>query len=541
MNLTVPHAAEDAFTADFEGAHTYRGRPFRERLPIPHTLLDLLARRARAQEGRPFLTAISAAGEAATLTYGALHLRSRALAEWLRREAGVAPGGVVGLLPLNDVPSIVAVFGVLHAGCAVLLLNPADPPARLGQQTAALGVRVVLRGAGVGEDAYPGALLLPDGAALQGIPPGAPRETAVLPEADAFFFGTSGSTAASKLVAQSHYNAAVNAEGVRRHHALAAGDRLLACLPVHHVNALHLTVFGTLAAGAHVVFAHALDPFGYPALVERVRPRIASVVPSILEVLVETWRGRSVPAGLEYFVSAAAPLSARTARRVLERLGARVMQGYGLTETVNFSTTMPRGLSDAAYRRLMLDRDIPSVGTALYGNEVAVLGPDGVPVPPGTVGEVCVRGHNVMMRYANNREATAEAFRGGWFHTQDLGFQVHDEACEHPFLVLTGRTKNIAKVRGESVSLDEMDRVLRSLPGVVDGAAVAVPDPLLGEAVLVAVVYPGDTREVLAGLRAAFPPAALPRQIVRLDAIPRTPTGKILRMELARTLGAGPQ
>jgi acyl-CoA synthetase (AMP-forming)/AMP-acid ligase II len=532
----LPAAGTEA--RDFALAHTYGGAPFGSRLPIIPSIPDLLRRRARVQGAAPFVTEVSAGGEATTLTFAEAESRSAALAGWLRGEAGVRPGDVVGLIAANDLASITAVFAILRLGCSVLFLNRADPPARIAQQTGALAARVVVRSPAVHEAGGAAALPLRAGWAPAGGAPGA--ETPADPLADAFFFGTSGSTAASKLVAQAHYNAAVNAEAVRRHHRIGPRDVLLAVLPLHHVNALHLTLFGTLAGGAHVVFAHAFDPFGYARLLERFAPRIASVAPSLLEALLATWRGRALPGGFGYFVSAAAPLAARTARGVSERMGARVMQGYGLTETVNFSTTLPPDLSADAYRRLMLDAEIPSVGVALYGNEVAVLGPDGARVPPGVVGEVCIRGHNVMMRYAGNPEATAEAFRGGWFHTQDLGYETGAGAGARRYLVLTGRTRNIAKVRGESVSLDEMDRVMKGVPLVEDCAAVAVPDDLLGEKVVVGIVGPDplSEAEVRAALAAAFPAAVLPRRIVRMDAIPRTPTGKILRPELARLLSA---
>src|SRR6185436_14333281 len=110
---------------------------------------------------------------------------------------------------------------------------------------------------------------------------------------------------------------------------------------------------------------------------------------------------------------------ARTCGQVLDRLGVRVLQGYGLTETTNFSTTMPRGLSDARYRELMVDAAIPSIGVAVHGNEVAVLRPDGTRADPGEIGELCMRGHNVMLGYTDP-EATERVFEGGWFHSGDL-------------------------------------------------------------------------------------------------------------------------
>ena len=526
-------------STEFDLAHTYRGIPFGQRLPIRPTILSYLTTRARAHGDDQFITAVSAEEHIVTLSYRELDFLSRRLACWLRRELRVRSGDVLALLPANDVPSVVAIFGLLRSGCSVLLLNPSDPEGRLRQQTEAIRAKAVLRVDAVPAELLPDSILAPDATALdeESI---TDTDARIEPLADALFFGTSGSTAASKLVAQSHYNVAVNADAVRRHHGLRRGDRLLGCLPIHHVNGLHFTIFATLASGAHAILAHAFDPLGYPRLIEQFRPRIASVVPSILEALLGTWRQPVFPSEFDYFVSAAAPLTARTAREVAHKMNVRVLQAYGLSETTNFSTTLPTDLSQEAYQRLMLDAEIPSIGTAFYGNEVAVLTADGDHAAPGEIGEICVRGHNVMTRYAGNAAGTAKAFGDGWFHSQDLGLEIEDGESGTSFFVVTGRSKNIAKVRGETVSLDEMDRVLRALPQVQDAACISVPHRFLGEEILAAVVLSQDAQrtDLRTHLGAAFAPTTLPRRIVKLGAIPRTATGKILRAELAQELAS---
>jgi acyl-CoA synthetase (AMP-forming)/AMP-acid ligase II len=469
------------------------------------------------------------------MTYGHLDVRSRQLAGWLRRNLGLRPNDRVGLAPANDLASIVAVFAVLRYGCAMLLVNPSDPPGRLQALTEALGVRTLLHSRSVVLGAVPGTRCLPEWSELG-------DETVdscdIDPLGDALYFGTSGSTAVSKVVAQSHYNIAVNAYALRVHHSVRPGDRILGCLPIYHVNGLHFSVLGTFVAGAHLVLAPSFHPLTYPRILEQYRPRIASVVPAILEALLDTWRSPSVPSEFEYFVSAAAPLPAATALSAARRFGTKVLQGYGLTETTNFSTTMPADLPADAYARLTYHADIPSIGVPLYGNEVAVLGPDGRAMPPGEVGEICVRGHSVMSRYEGNVAATDEAFRGGWFHSQDLGFAVSDEPSRRSVFFVTGRTKNIAKVCGESVSLDEMERLLRALPFVRDAACAALPHRLLGEEIVAVVVFGanGGEAEVRGALCAAFAPSVVPRRIVRSEAIPRTLTGKVLRPQLAQML-----
>ncbi|MFI9568922.1 class I adenylate-forming enzyme family protein [Streptomyces rishiriensis] len=522
-------------SADHTRAHGYLGAG----PDFPHspwrTLFDALHRFARRQGDAPLITAVARDGRDTTLDYRTAETASARLAGWLCAEFGTARPAVLALAPTNDVPSVLAVLGVLRAGFGLLMLGPSDPPERRARQIEAAGALAVLRVPGTDapdEDST----ALPHWEDLQEwalpLPP-------LDPAADALYFATSGSTAASKLVAQSHVNAVANAEAVRRHHVLMPGDRVLGCLPIHHVNGLHFTVLGTMMAGAHTILAESFSPMAYQKTLRHYRPRIASVVPGVLEALVETWRGGEVPPDFDYFVSAAAPLTTRTARAVADRLGARVLQAYGLSETTNFSTTMPADLSDDTYRRLMLDADIPSVGVAVYGNEVAVLDENCRPVPAGEVGEVCMRGFNVMSGYAGNAGATAEAFRDGWFHSQDLGHVVREEGRE--YVVLTGRLKNIAKVSGETVSLEEMDRVLRALPEVRDAACVTVADRFTGESIIAAVVLTGraDAAGPWTALRARFSPAVLPSRLVPVEEIPRTATGKVLRPRLSALLSEG--
>lgn len=522
---------------DFERVHTYGGIPFGKAAPDTGTMPARLSARAQTHGSRPFLTTFSEQGREQTLSYREFETLSRRTGRWLARHTEVAAGGVAALLPVNDAVSLAALFALQRAGCAVLLLNPADPPDRLREQMGRLQVSAVVRSASVADTVLPEAVELPE--LWSGIDPeeGFDATLAADPWADALYFGTSGSTAAAKLVAQSHRNATANADALVRHHALLPGDRILGCLPVHHVNGVHFTVFGTLTAGAHLVLARTFDPFTYPDLFGRFRPRVASVVPSILETMLAL-RMPVLPSWFDYFVTAAAPLTTATARAMASRAGTRVIQGYGLTETTNFSTTMPTDLDEDTYRRLMLDIDSPSVGTAFPGNDVAVLNDRGECARPGERGEICMRGHNVMTRYVGNPQATSQAFADGWFHSGDLGHYQVDARSGRTFFVITGRRKHVAKVRGESVSLDEMERVLRTVPHVVDAAVATLPHRFLGEEVVAAVVLASGATgtDCRPALSAAFSPAVHPSRIVRLDAIPRTPTGKILRPELIRQL-----
>lgn len=254
----------------------------------------------------------------------------------------------------------------------------------------------------------------------------------------------------------------------------------------------------------------------------------------MLEALLARRSGRRLPDSLRYFVSAAAPLSNSLLRRFVRATGVRVLQGYGLSETTNFSTTVPADLSEQVYREVALDADLPSVGVPLYGNEVETLFPDGKPCGEGVVGEICMRGHNVMLGYEGRQDLTAEAFAGGWFHSGDLGYWARAGDGRRYFYV-SGRSKNVAKVRGESVSLEEVERALLALDGVSDAACAAVPHPTWGEQ-LVALVRThngADLATLRIRLAAVLPAVAVPSSWRHLDAIPRTATGKLLRPQLA--------
>lgn len=503
--------------------------------PPDGTIVDVLTSRASTDPEAPFLTWLPAAGEPESLTFGELDARSRSLAAALSAGGGLT-GRRVGLLAANDIPTVVAMFALLRAGATCLFLNPLDPPRRLRSILADHSVSTVFRppgaGAGAGGDL---ARPLPE---HDDVRAGDAWSDAPLPAGrPAFMFGTSGSTAASKLVQQSHRSLLSNAEALRRHHGLGTDTTIMGGLPLHHVNGVHFTVVAVLHAGAHVVLPQEFSALRYRDRLDEHRPHIASVVPTVLETLVATGRGWRPPNSLRYFVTAAAPMTASLARRVVTTFGVRVVQGYGLTETTNFSTTLPVDLSDDDYAGLILDAPIPTVGVALHGNDVAVLSRSGEPVAEGEIGEVCMRGHNVMDGYADRPDLTAEAFSGGWFHSGDLGYWTAGPDGRR-YYHLTGRIKNVAKVRGEAVSLEEVERALCSLDGVADAGCVAVPHPFLGEEIVAAVTLRGaEAGDLPQRLSSLVPAAALPRRWHDVPRIPRTPTGKLRRAELRDILG----
>ena len=176
------------------------------------------------------------------------------------------------------------------------------------------------------------------------------------------------------------------------------------------------------------------------------------------------------------------------------------------------------------------------MGVALYGNEIVILNRDCVKQCNGTRGEICIRGFNVMDRYVGNGEATKGAFRDGYFHTGDLGQLQVDQSTGGQFLTIHGRLKNVAKVGGVLVSLEEIESALLELEVIQDAACVVEPHPISGDCIIAKIVTAivGDIHDevIMNQLREVLSPVALPSNIIRVTEIPRSPTGKILRCQL---------
>lgn len=528
-------ATIEAATSVSRGVHTYS----RNDCVVPRitgTIVDVLRRRAATQPDAPFITWMASDDEVAVLSYGELERRSTKVAAGLMRR--VPERGRVALLATNEIDTVVGLVAAIRAGMTCGFFNPSDPLARLQATLEAYQPDLVLRPAQVRH--LPATLATPVSAVAAG-DSRHPREPVVNPSDPAFVFSTSGSTATGKLVVQSHRAALSNASAITTHLGLDLHTTLMGGLPLHHVNGVHFTVLAALHAGAHTVLPRRFSALSYCEQMAAAKPDVASVVPSMLEALLATGRGWRPPASLRHFVSAAAPLTASLARRVHETFGTRVIQGYGLTETTNFSTMLPTDLPDSDYAALTLDATIPSIGISIGGNDVDILSADGSPVADDVVGELCVCGDSVMDGYLASPTETATALRDGWFRTGDLGRRRtwHDG---RQFFFITGRLKNIAKVAGESVSLEAIERELVLLDGVIDAGCAARPSQLWGEEIAAFVqLGTGDIAYVRAEVALRLPAAAVPRLWFAIDVVPRTTTGKLRRGVLQERLAQEPQ
>ncbi|WP_434381861.1 class I adenylate-forming enzyme family protein [Melittangium boletus] len=335
------------------------------------------------------------------------------------------------------------------------------------------------------------------------------------PEAEglAFLMFTSGSTGPQKGVMLSRKAVLGNAAKTAALHGLTPDRPHGTCLPLYHCNALVMSLLGTHLTGTPLVLHNGTDPAGYFAALRAAGARTASIVPALLADLLDV--APEWPEGLEYLITAAAPLTPELARRFHARYGPRLRQGYGLTEAVNFSFTTPL-LDGPAFTRQYLDQH-PPVGVALPETELRLVD-----------GEVWVRTPDMMRGYWRDPAATAAALtEDGWLRTGDLG------ELREGLLVLRGRAGERINRGGEKHYPLEVERIWREAG--LDGrfVAVAVAEPTLGQEIgLVA------TDQSVEAVRAVCERSPLRPAAVQWGGFQATSTGKPQRKAMGRSLVA---
>jgi acyl-CoA synthetase (AMP-forming)/AMP-acid ligase II len=505
------------------GADAYRGIPGSSPLLEPLLITEWFDNAVAQYRDLPCLVEVGPSGsEMSRMTYQALGRAVDERAKWLGE--AVPPGTTyVGVRVSNTTDSIIDLMSVLRIGAAAVIVDDNDSEERREEQLGLLCEAVI--------EAAPGG---------RRVRRQTPRLAGTLPDSrpTAFVVYTTGSTAASKPVAQSHYAVLVNVRATIRHHRMAAGQTMACALPVSHVNGLHFGVLATLLSGGTCALFRRFDPLSYLRGLAGLGATRATAVPSLLQVLSELRRWPDMPK-LRYFVSAAAPLPRETAQAVYERGRHRVVQGYGLSECMNFATTMPTDLAGGAYEEHVLGREVPAVGRPLHGCEVAVLSSEGRALGEGEVGEVGVRGHSLMSCYIGDKEATGRTLRDGWLWTGDLG-RLDASGDQAPWLTLVGRQKNVAKCGGISVSLEEVDRWITTMPGIREACCVRRADPRRGDALTAFyVTLPGgrpEAHDLMAHVQVKFDTQMLGLRTVEVDELPRLRSGKLDRRTLEQRL-----
>jgi long-chain acyl-CoA synthetase len=469
----------------------------------------------------------------AVLSYAALDEGS-ALVASLLRQRGVEPGDRVALMLPNVPHFAILYYGVLRAGAAVLPMNVlfkrrevafllADSEAKVLAAWHAFAEEAELGAAETGTECLivaPGEFerLLGSIAPLAEVAGRDSSDTAVI-------LYTSGTTGTPKGAELTHANLARNAEVSRQLFGLDARSVILGSLPLFHSFGQTCTLNGGLLAGASVTLLPRFDAGKALEIVERDRVTVFMGVPTMYNALLNhPERERFDVASLQVCVSGGASLPVELLHGFEDAFGCTILEGYGLSETSPI----------ASFNHPDAERKPGSIGTPIDGVEMRLVDAGGSDVPLGEVGEILIRGHNVMKGYWRKPEATAAAISAdGWFASGDLA-----RMDEDGYFFIVDRKKDLIIRGGYNVYPREIEEVLYSHPAVREVAVVGVPHPELGEEVGAAVALkPGadatadELRDFVKEQIAAY---KYPRLVWFVEELPKTATGKILKREVLK-------
>src|SRR5215469_11857917 len=442
---------------------------------------------------------------------------------------GVEPGDRVGIM-LPNVPAFpIAFYGALAAGAIVVPMNPLLKSREVGYYLSDSGARVVLAWHTAAAEAAKGAtdagaeaigIETPDMTGLLDGHAAAQERSARADDDDAVILYTSGTTGRPKGAELTHAGLVRNAELTAR--TLLKNkpdDVMMGCLPLFHVFGLTCALNATIIGGGTLTLLPRFDPAKALEIIERDRVTIFEGVPTMYAAMLHLPSADAAQtATLRVCVSGGASLPVEILRGFEDKFGCIILEGYGLSETSPV----------ASFNHPDKVRKPGSVGTPVEGVELRLVGNDGAAVPAGEVGEIAIRGHNVMKGYWGRPEATAEAIPDGWFRTGDLA-----RVDEDGYYFIVDRKKELIIRGGYNVYPREIEEVLHEHPAVAEAAVIGIPHDSLGEEVGAAVALkPGAAatpEELRAFAKERVAAYKYPRHVWLVTALPKGPTGKILR------------
>jgi acyl-CoA synthetase (AMP-forming)/AMP-acid ligase II len=352
------------------------------------------------------------------------------------------------------------------------------------------------------------------------------RAEACGPDDDAIIIYTSGTTGKPKGCLLTHRNVIANARQITRWLNFTEHDRLLTMMPLFHMNAVSVTTMSALYAGGSTVVSPKFSGSKFWNIISDYQVTSFGSVATMLSMLLHTYPA-GVPGGLKtdqlrFAMCGSAPVPAEVIRKFEETFHCPVIEGYGLSESTCRSTFNPPD-----------ERRRPGSCGLPIGNEMKIVDDDDVEMADGELGEIVLRGENILKGYFKNREATERAFRGGWFHTGDVGYRDKDG-----FFYIVDRKTDMIIRAGENIYPREIDEVLYQHPAVAAAATIGIPDQLYGEEVAAFIVLKDGAQateaELIAHCQAELADFKCPKSIHFVTDIPKGPTGKLLKRELAK-------
>ncbi|MFN2531806.1 MAG: class I adenylate-forming enzyme family protein [Pyrinomonadaceae bacterium] len=343
---------------------------------------------------------------------------------------------------------------------------------------------------------------------------------------EAIIIYTSGTTGKPKGCLLTHGNLIANARQISSWLRFTEADRLLTIMPLFHMNAVSVTTMSALYAGGSTVVSLRFSASRFWQTISDYQITSFGSVATMLSILLSTYPD-GVPKGLKtdqlrFAMCGSAPVPAEVLRKFEETFNCLVVEGYGLSESTCRSTFNPPD-----------ERRRPGSCGLPIGNEMRVVDENDSGVPDGTLGEIVLLGENILKGYYKNPDATAIAFRNGWFHTGDIGYRDKDG-----FYYIVDRKSEMIIRGGENIYPREIDEVLYAHPAVDAAATIGILDKLYGEEVVAFVVLKGEMttseQELIDFCRARLADYKCPKSIRILKDIPKGPTGKLLKRELSR-------
>ncbi len=519
--------------------------------------VELCERGARERPDEPailyFETAISArrAGELA-----------HSLAAALRGELGLAPGDRVGLI-LQNVPQMaIAVHAVWLAGGVVTTVNPMYKRRELEHQLNDAGVEIAFCLESLYEvvdgvrattplrhlvtvselellDAVPAALTghervecagaiaiadLWDAHAGERVEPADPD-----PHDPAFVTYTSGTTGPSKGAINTHRAVVHNAEAMTRWYALGPGDVTVGMAPLFHITGLVCHLATARASLTPLLLCFRFDPAELVRLIEHWRGSyVIGPLTAFIAMLEDPGTGARDLSSLSKVASGGAPVNPATVERWERATGAYIHNTYGLTESAAPCHLVPAG----ARSPVDAESGALSIGVPICNTEARIVDiEDGSELGPGEIGEIVVRGPGVTSGYWEKPEESAKAVRGGWLHSGDVG-----KRDTEGWFFIVDRIKDMINVSGYKVWPRDVEDVLFTHPAVLEASVVGVPDDYRGETVRAYVALrtgaEATPEQLVEHCREALAVYKAPREVVLVEEIPKTLTGKALRREL---------
>ena len=460
--------------------------------------------------------------------------------------AGVERGDCVAWLGLNHPALLATLFACARLGALFMPLNwrltPTEqramlldcPPALLcvdacfaaasaEHAIAPAATRCIALGAAptgwIGWDEF---ITRADAPVARPAPPLPPACEALGVDAPLLLCWTSGSTGRPKGVLLSQYALAANADASVDMHALSAEDRVLTTLPLFHVGGLNILTTPALRAGCTVTLHARFDAGATLQAIERERITLTVLVPAQLEAMLAHPGWASTDLSSLRCISTGSTLVPQRLIEAVHARGVPLIQVWGATETAPIAACLH---AHEAWAKA------GSTGRAAAGCELRIVDAAGRDVVPGASGEVLVRGRNVMSGYWRNAAASEKALAGGWFHSGDSGHLDADG-----FLSIDGRLTDMIISGGENVSPAEVEAVLLACADIAEAAVIGRPDPRWGEAVVAVIVpRPGVTltrERVLAFVDGRLARFKQPKDVLVVDALPRTALGKVRREAL---------